>query len=222
MRSSIRVEDAFVPLPAGYRLERGLLWPADDRACAAVVFDTAPDLEPALAACKGRDVVVQAGGNCGVWPIWLASRFKTVYTFEPDPLNFTCLAWNTAAHPNMIRMQAALGDGTPPHFIDLAREEHNCGAHCVDESRGVLPVMTIDELILPKCDLIVLDIEGYELRALNGAFETIADHKPVIVIEDKGLSEKYGVLQYDAEKWLAAAFGYRVIARPHRDVVLAV
>src|SRR3954463_5592306 len=88
-----------IPLPAGFRLERGLLWPADDRDCAAVVFDTAPDLVRAMEACKGFDLCIQAGGNCGTWPRYLAERFGAVYTFEPDPANFTALAFNTAALP---------------------------------------------------------------------------------------------------------------------------
>jgi FkbM family methyltransferase len=218
MSPSIRVEDAFAPLPAGFRLERGLLWPADDKACAAVVFDTAPDLEPALAACKGRDLVIQAGGNCGTWPLYLAERFKAVYTFEPDPMNFTALAFNTAAHPNVFRFQAALG--TEAAFVDLEREEFNCGAHYVKRN-GLIPTLVIDAFEFEACDLIVLDVEGYEMRALIGAQETIAAYKPVIVIEDKGLSVKYGVPERFAERWLAQYHGYKVIARPHRDVVLA-
>jgi hypothetical protein len=41
----------------------------------------------------------------------------------------------------------------------------------------------------------------------------------VVVVEDKGLSSRFGVDMGDAEKWLQK-FGYRVVDRPHRDVVL--
>jgi FkbM family methyltransferase len=213
-----KVPPASIPVPPGFRLERGLLWPADDKSCAAVVFGTAPDLEPAIAACRGRDLVIQAGGNCGTWPLYLADKFKAVYTFEPDPLNFTALAFNTATTPNVFRFQSALG--TEAAWVDLVREEHNCGAHYI-KRKGLIPTLTIDAFEFEECDLIVLDVEGYEMRALIGAQETIAAYRPVIVIEDKGLSEKFGVAKGTVEKWLAQYHGYRVIARPHRDVVLA-
>jgi FkbM family methyltransferase len=201
----------------GFRRERGLLWPDDDTECARVVFDTAVDLLEALPHVRDRRICVQAGGNCGVWPRWLADRFDTVLTFEPDHLNFTALAANTADKSNVIRFQAALGHS--PAMIDLAREPGNCGAHFVSGA-GRVPTLRIDDFGLPSCGLICLDIEGAEIDALKGATRTIAAHKPVIVIEDKGLSERFGHKQFEAERWLGTGFGYRVIARPHRDVVL--
>lgn len=206
-------------VPKGFRLERGLLWPEADRDCAAVVFDTAPDLEIALGLCKGRRVVVQAGGNCGVWPRYLATRFETVYTFEPDPANFTALAFNTAEFPNVIRTQAGLGHW--PEQVELVREAANCGAHYVAEDRlGSLPIVRLDDFRLCDCDLVVLDVEGYEPRAIKGALLTIGRFKPVVVVEDKGLSVKYGSPIGTVEKMLAP-YGYTVAARVHRDVVLA-
>jgi FkbM family methyltransferase len=201
----------------GFRNERGFLWPATDTECAAVVFDTAVDLDHAMPHVKGRSLVVQAGGNCGIWPRWLADRFDVVLTFEPDHLNFTALAANTHDKPNVIRMQSALGH--TPRMIGLAREAGNCGAHFVSGG-GIVPTIRIDDLALPACDLIVLDIVGAEIDAHMGAVKTIAKYLPVIVIEDKGLSERFGHKQGDAERWLAGAFGYTVTARPHRDVVL--
>ena len=41
----------------------------------------------------------------------------------------------------------------------------------------------IDNLNLHGCDLIQLDVEGYELNALLGAIETIKKYKPVLCIE---------------------------------------
>jgi FkbM family methyltransferase len=201
----------------GFRTERGLIWPGDDTECAAVVFDTAVDLEHALPHVRDRSVCVQAGGNCGVWPRWLADRFGLVLTFEPDHRNFTALAANTHDKSNVIRFQAALGSA--PRLVGLEREAGNCGAHWVSGA-GNMPTLRIDDFALPSCGLICLDIEGAEIDALKGAVNTIGTHAPVIVIEDKGLSERFGYRKGDAEMWLASLFGYRVIARPHRDVVL--
>lgn len=203
-------------IPAGYRMERGLLWPATDSACAAVVFDTVPDMDHALKHCRGFDLAVQAGGNMGVWALSLAKDFARVVTFEPDPVNFRALVINTSTAKNVLSLPCALG--ADPGWCDLDREEHNAGAHQIKEGT-VAPVVTLDSLGLPACDLIYLDIEGFEMPALIGGLGTIEKFKPVIAIEDKGLSERYGYRQGEAEKYLAR-YGYKVTARPHRDVVL--
>ena len=201
-----------------FRQVNGFWVPEKDVGCSAVVFQSLPDLDGAMRLCKAFDVVVQAGGNFGVWPSHLSSHFKTVYTFEPDALNFACLCRNVGDKLNVIKMQAALGK--EHGCVDLRRREENAGAHFI-EGVGNIPVIAVDDLLLPKCDLIVLDIEGFELNALHGAAKTIGAFHPVIHIEDKGLSEKYGSAEGDAEKWLEQ-FGYKVRSRPSRDVILSV
>jgi FkbM family methyltransferase len=207
-------------IPAGFRMERGLLWPAMDEHCASVIFRTQHDLDVALPHVRSFDACVQAGGNCGVWPRALATKFKRVYTAEPHPLNFTALAWNTAGLDNVIRLQCAFGSERGFVRLQLAEDESaNCGAYFVADD-GHIPTLLIDDLGLRSCGLICLDIEGYEMKALQGAQATIRACHPVIVIEDKGLSKKYGTRRGDCEKWLESTFGYVVAERVRRDVVL--
>lgn len=207
-------------IPKGYRIERGLLWPERDTKCAAVVFDMAEDLKIVLTYVRERDVVVQAGGNCGVWPRALAPLFSTVYTFEPDKTNFGALAFNTVDFPNVIAMNAALGmhRGMVSMFTEQ-RELHNCGALFVKPG-GRVPTLRVDDLALTACDLLYLDIEGFELDALRGASATLDAFGPVVALEDKGLSERYGISKGEAETWLAREHGYKVRQRVHRDVIL--
>lgn len=193
----------------------GFEWPERDVHCRQVVFDRTKDMELALDLCKGRSIAVQAGGNAGVWPTWLANRFQTVYTFEPDAENFRCLAINCP--DNVIKLQSAVG--YVRQCIDLHRDPVNCGAYYV-ESVGNIPVLRIDDLELPGCDLMVLDVEGMEMDAIQGAMLTIQENHPVIMYEDKGLSEKYGVGRGDIERRMAE-FGYKVVHRIKRDVILA-
>lgn len=202
-----------------FRRERGLLWPAEDRECARVVFDMAADMRPALDITPGRRLALQAGGNCGVWALELALRFDMVVTAEPDPVNFQCLVANTVGRP-VIHLQAAFGDR--PGWAGMAHNATNCGAQQVnkDEQECRFPVMRIDDLALPALDYICLDIEGMELLAVEGAWQTIIAHRPVIQCEDNGLSLKYGNPRGALEKRLEA-IGYRVVARPHKDVILA-
>jgi len=207
-------------VPNGFRVERGLLWPAMDQHCAKVIFDTQKDLEVALRYVSSFDACVQAGGNCGVWPRALAAKFRHVYTAEPHPINFTALAWNTAHLPNVVRLQCAFGNERGSVRLHLADDESaNCGAYFVADD-GHIPTLRIDDLGLQSCGLIYLDVEGYEMKALQGAEATIRSCRPAIVFEDKGLSKKYGARRGDCEKWLMSAFDYVVTERVRRDVIL--
>lgn len=203
-------------VPDGYRMANGLLWPASDEKCLPAIHLTKGDLEAAYRRCTNFDVAVQAGGNCGVFPAAMGEKFKTVYTFEPDPVNFRCLCANAPAE-NVIKFNAALG--AAHQLVGLDRKPKNVGAHQIDGD-GSIPTMRIDDLALKRCDLIYLDIEGYELHALLGAEATIKRCRPVIVIEDKGCSVRYGIAEGETGAWLIDKFQYRVAEKVNRDVVL--
>lgn len=205
----------------GYQIDGGFIFPAQDHKIARYLRESLGDIDIAARHCRGRSVAVQAGGNCGLWPRRLGELFEAVYTFEPDPMNFVALAMNTSDAANVVRFQAALGNG--PAFIDMNRAVKNCGAFYVGGA-GILPTMRVDDLGLGGCDLLYLDIEGSELAALHGAADTIAKFKPVIGFEDKGLCERFGVETGAAEAWLAATFGYRVVERVGNgnDVIMSI
>lgn len=154
------------------------------------------------------DVVVQAGGNCGMYPKLFSRIFKWVYTFEPDPLNFYALVQNTQ-EDNIIKMQAALGDRHT--MIEVHRHSlHNVGMHQVRENATAnIPQLRIDDLALHDCDLIQLDIESYEIYALRGAEQTIAKFKPVIVVENNN---------GDIGEFLGR-YGYTVASTSHMDTI---
>lgn len=202
--------------PAGYRIERGMLWPATDVGGPEVMLASAASLEAVYRYCEGFDVAVQAGGHCGVWAEAMGRKFSAVYTFEPDPMNFRCLCANAPAE-NVFKFNAALD--AVLGGVDMIRRPENTGANRIGGA-GVIPALRLDALALSSCDLIYLDVEGYELAALKGAEATIEAHKPVIVIEDKGCSEHYGIAIGETPAWLTERFGYRIAERLHRDVVM--
>jgi FkbM family methyltransferase len=127
-----------------------------------------------------KRVVVQAGGNVGFYVKQYAQMFETVYTFEPVPLLFYCLNKNVE-NPNVFKFQACVGD--THELVDLGRTvDDNAGSANII-GPGNTPTLRIDDFALPVCDLIHLDIEGYELKALHGAEDTIRRCKPVIALE---------------------------------------
>lgn len=202
-------------------LPNGFLWPKSDVECASVVFDSIGDLSRAVGFCKERRGVVQAGGNCGVWAAQLASVFDRVWTYEPDPVNFACLKHNTAKFTNVHAINAGLGSVSKR--VGLAGFENNCGAYQIDEQGGKdIIIETLDKNAwgLGKIDLIYLDIEGYELFAIIGASTVIRENRPIIAVEDKGLSERYGIPKGEVVQHIMSTFDYEVCDSYARDVVL--
>lgn len=61
----------------------------------------ANDMLQAVGLCRQLRTVIQAGGNIGAWPVWLAANFVDVMTFEPEKTNYQCLVRNTEAHHNI-------------------------------------------------------------------------------------------------------------------------
>jgi FkbM family methyltransferase len=132
---------------------------------------------------KQYGVAVQAGGYCGYYPRLLAEKFRVVYTFEPDPINFECLVRNCNVD-NIVKMQAALG--SKHEMVLLNRQSAiNKGMNVVKPYiNGIIPTLTIDDLNLSACDFIQLDTEGYEIEILKGAKETISKFVPLISVEN--------------------------------------
>lgn len=136
---------------------------------------------------------IQAGGNLGFFPLKFANRFETVITFEPEPQNFYCLNKNVS-NSNVVKIQAALG--SEHRWIDIKSPNSNHVGLCeVDKDSKELkyPTIRIDDLHVPACDFIQLDLEGYEYFALLGGIETIDTFKPYLSIEMTGHETKYGV-----------------------------
>lgn len=168
-------------------------WPANDQGAWLGQIGSLNLYEQLKPHLNGRGIMIQAGGNCGLIVDTFVELFDTIYTFEPEPLNFYCLTQNVSS-PKVIKMQACLGEKNQPLSIQpLKAHIVDVGGYHIDEKPGVVPMFTIDSLNLPNCDLIQLDIEGYEFKALSGAIETIKAFKPVICVEvvDEYLS-RYG------------------------------
>lgn len=157
----------------------GWTWPKDDSGCWKYMNKWRHI--PALIAkhVSKKSVIVQAGGNCGFYVRPYAEMFNVVYTFEPNPLNFYCLI-NNVQNENVFKYQTCLGEITGS--VSMKYSASNAGKHHV-VGEGTIPVLTIDSLGLEVCNLIHLDIEGYEMFALKGGEKTIQKCKPIIAIE---------------------------------------
>lgn len=172
-----------------------------------------PTLEAVIRMTRGKTACVQAGGNLGVWPKRLARSFATVYTFEPAADVFALLCQN-APEPNIVKFQAALGSG--PGLVGLSRvrrdgkPNHHEGITHVSGD-GNVPTLRIDDLGLSVCDLVYLDLEGYEFFALRGAERTLQHCRPVVAVEINKSLLYFGLTPEHITEFLTCR-GYREAA----------
>lgn len=160
-------------------------WPVGEDGLWNIRFELGEEQIPTIMGyVKKRDVVVQAGGAMGMAPLIYSNLFHRVYTFEPNAINFYYLNLNCKRN-NVIKINAILGEEHKLAGIGEDHHQNNRGVFTV-QNEGIIPTFRIDDLNLPTCDLIHLDMEGYEEYALRGATETIAKYSPVIVGEGIG------------------------------------
>ena len=194
--------------------DEGYWWPRKARY--GVIKDSgAIDIFASRTPYFWSGVVLQAGGNVGVYPIRLLDWFDKVLTFELCPSNFTCLRKNIERYGGRIEAKnLALGRG--PGKVGVI-PHMECGGHHVDQTGLGVEQIAIDSLKLDRLDLLWLDIEGYEVEALYGAEKTVERFRPQIIVED--WPEYYG--RYGDEKaidWLERR-GYSRVYRKKADVL---
>jgi FkbM family methyltransferase len=191
--------------------------------CLKLNLHDLPSLDFVMGITPGRSVAIQAGGNLGLFPKRLAEEFELVYTFEPDPGLFAILRHN-ASEQNIWPVQAALGDSNNPVGLKRCRRSkfeapvHEGLTHVSGD--GDIPQVRIDDLYLKACDLIYLDIEGYELNALRGAEQTLRRFMPILAVESNACAKHYGHSREELHEWIVA-HGYKKKLRMRGDDVYA-
>lgn len=164
----------------------GVWFPSYDhkpKKCLARVRSGLRHSDHAIKIARAARACIQAGGHAGLWPQRLAGFFSTVYTFEPEKALFECMKRNVVQQ-NVIMSDKALGP-----YAGRARFKAHCSAgswRIDDAGKHEVDMITIDSLNLPACDAIFLDIEGFEIRALSGGYETIMKYQPVLHVEVLG------------------------------------
>lgn len=144
--------------------------------------------------------VVEVGANIGTITVPLAKYLNTgrMVVFEPQPENLALLRENLDQNDMLfvnVREEAVgeiCGQKRQIQSIDwdqpklnsgnrrvLAGNKHNADLHAVK-------TITLDAGLADydKIDLIKIDVEGYELKVLKGAADTIKRYRPLLYLEN--------------------------------------
>lgn len=137
--------------------------------------------------------IVMLGSNMGILEIYFTKINPgiNIYTFEPREKQFCLLAKNITMNnvENVVMINNALGHLTGTINLDYkSKNDVVCDEQdLVQLGNGALigynnyfHIVTLDSLKLLACDIIYIDLQGFEYIALAGGLNTIKKYKPVI------------------------------------------
>jgi FkbM family methyltransferase len=151
---------------------------------------------------KPGHMVIDVGANIGAHTVFLAQQVGlegSVLAVEPQRIAFQTLCANVAINsiPNVQCVKLAVGARAGVVRVPLLdyRIENNFGALNLEsqELGETVPIIALDDLNLPKCDFIKIDVEGMEEQVVAGAVGTIARLRPILYVEnDNGAPSEHG------------------------------
>jgi len=133
-------------------------------------------------------VVVDAGANIGIYSRFLSRCVGAggrVHSFEPSPDNFAHLKSALANVTNVTLNQLAVGEKTEDSMLYVSEElnvDHRAYPTAREPRRAIsIRTTALDDYFKPgtRVDLIKMDIQGYELHALQGAERVISDNPQI-------------------------------------------
>ena len=146
-------------------------------------------------------VIVDGGTNAGFFTIPVAQRTQgrgtRIIGFEPQRQLFQAVGGSLALNGYRNVFLHNCGLGAEPGIAQLPAIDYSIvqdfgtvqlSDDTTVEEDGwmndrVVDVTSIDAMALPGLDFFKLDVEGYEVPALVGAYKTIQQHRPWIWVE---------------------------------------
>jgi FkbM family methyltransferase len=189
-----------------------------------LINDRTYDLKNIYHLFKNKRRVIQAGGAMGVVPYFLAKTFENVHSFEASPFNYPHAKENLSDIDNVVLKHQALSNQRGKCTINLHwKQVKNAGCYYTkNDSKGDIETVTIDEEFknFDDIDFIMLDVEGNELKVLEGAIKTIKRCLPIIMIEDVLMFQHQDIKQQlGAPEKLLRSLGYKRCGKMYKDLV---
>lgn len=185
-------------------------------------------LAAALGYVREWRVAVDVGAHAGLWSMHLAPRFDRLLAFEPVPAHAQCWRRNVAGGElHEVALAAEPGE------VDIVTAPGDSGGSAVGgkwdpspaDMHALVPARRFDDLFpgIEGVDFVKVDVEGYELFALQGMEQMLRRCRPVLVVEQKPgprYAARYGLGATAAVEWLRG-LGYAVQRVLSGDYILA-
>lgn len=140
----------------------------------------------------GQSIFLDIGANIGQHSLYASRYARHVYSFEPIERLYNQMRESIYANDflNISAYNYALGNRR--EVLPIYGSGSNMGGSTLvtNENRTKVQdirVLRLDdvysEIGIERCDLVKIDVEGYELDVLLGARDLISKYKPKIIIE---------------------------------------
>ena len=165
--------------------------------------------------------VLDIGAWCGTWSVAMEKYIRNIDAFEPDKTHFACLERNVGRFSDRIKSHR-IAIGNKEESISLTKEDATQTTRV--DGAGEIPMFTVDYYNYSDVDLIKIDVEGYEMRVLEGAHKTITfndenqSNVQYIMIELNHNTEKYESSSLEVKKHIKS-LGFKVLMSKWPDIV---
>ena len=170
---------------------------------------------------QAKNVII-AGAYFGDQAIPVAYNIKDTgicHTFEPNKNNSDLIVENAALNGlnNVLINNLALWNKSGEKLVFEGEDALASTITASDANENVLHTITIDDYVkqnnVGQVNLLMIDVEGSEIKVLEGAKEMLQQYKPVVVFETHSLYNDWsnGLENSDSVK-LMTDLGYEVFA----------
>ena len=155
----------------------------------------------ALAQVFNWGFAIDIGANIGLWSKDLSEYFDKTVCFEPNKNCIGCLKKNINKKKSVIYNHAL---GSVNTQMDLYTPSYSGGSSFINNTRigtdedgskiyGEFSsntskqktiIKTLDSFNFQNVDFIKIDVQGFELEVLKGAYKTLRANSPIICIEE--------------------------------------
>ncbi len=160
---------------------------------------------------KNKRTAIHIGSHYGFKTKFLSENFSNVHTFDfENNINKFLIRNMKKFKLNNVKIHSfGLGDENKnvdtSDYIERKKINGPLSNHVVEDNRGKYKVKRLDDLKIINIDFMIIDTEGYELKVLKGASETIKKFLPTIILEvhkNKDLTSRYGYNKIESIQYL--------------------
>jgi FkbM family methyltransferase len=193
---------------------------------AKTLFTKEPETIAWIDSFNTGDILFDIGANVGVYSLYAATRGVTVYSFEPESLNYAILNRNiyiNSLQDKISSFNIALSDANKIDYLYLnafcaGNALHSFGKNVDFKRETFIPdfkqtalSFTLDFFIktyrIPFPTHLKIDVDGLERLIINGSMGTIADPRLSSVLVELNMNVEEDCQVVD----IMSKFGYHVV-----------